>query len=109
MAGAGTAAGAPPVEGGSGGTSGAERLNHFMESNLFWRRGAKQLAFVAGDLARFEQDGAPVPGVAPAVHIFFLIGFRNRFVVMFDWALAYATYDRHARLILETRLPIAST
>jgi len=120
--------------------------------------------FVAGDLAHFEQDGVPVPGVAPAamqmgrhaarnvmrllqgqppqafryrdkgslatigrnsavaqfgqrlklwglpawlawlvIHIFFLIGFRNRFVVMFDWALAYLTYQRHARLILETR------
>jgi NADH:ubiquinone reductase (H+-translocating) len=121
--------------------------------------------FVAGDLAHFEQDGAVVPGVAPAamqmgrhaaanvrrllrgeatrpfryrdkgslatigrnsavaqfgrrlklsgfvawvawlaVHIFFLIGFRNRLVVMFDWAVAYLTYQRHARLIFETRL-----
>jgi len=117
--------------------------------------------FVAGDLARFEQDGAPVPGVAPAanqmgaaaarnvrlllegrpttpfryrdkgslatigrkaavadfgrfklwglpawlawlfIHVFFLIGFRNRAVVMMDWALSYLTYQRHARLILD--------
>jgi NADH dehydrogenase len=34
------------------------------------------------------------------VHIFFLIGFRNRFVVLFTWAWAYLTYDRSARLIL---------
>jgi len=33
------------------------------------------------------------------VHIFYLIGFRNRFVVMFEWAWAYATYQRGARLI----------
>lgn len=33
------------------------------------------------------------------VHIFFLIGFRNRFVVLFDWAWAYLTYQRAARLI----------
>jgi NADH dehydrogenase len=33
------------------------------------------------------------------VHIFFLIGFRNRFVVMFSWAWSYFTYDRGARLI----------
>ncbi len=33
------------------------------------------------------------------VHIFFLIGFRNRFVVMFEWAWAYFTYQRSARLI----------
>ncbi len=33
------------------------------------------------------------------VHIFFLIGFRNRFVVMFQWAWAFITYQRGARLI----------
>jgi len=33
------------------------------------------------------------------VHIFFLIGFRNRFVVMIDWAWAYFAYHRAARLI----------
>ena len=37
------------------------------------------------------------------VHIFFLIGFRNRIVVMADWAVAYFTYQRHARLIFEKR------
>ena len=35
------------------------------------------------------------------IHIFFLIGFRNRLVVMFDWAWAYFTYQRYARLILD--------
>jgi len=34
------------------------------------------------------------------IHIFFLIGFRNRLVVLFNWAWAYVTYDRSARLIL---------
>jgi len=33
------------------------------------------------------------------IHIFFLIGFRNRFVVLFSWAWSYLTYDRGARLI----------
>ena len=37
------------------------------------------------------------------VHIFFLIGFRNRFVVLFTWAWAYTTHQRGARLILERR------
>jgi NADH dehydrogenase len=115
---------------------------------------------VVGDLAAVEQDGALVPGVAPAamqmgrhaarnvlralagqpplpfryvdkgslatigrrsgvalfgklrlwgfpawaawlaIHIFFLIGFRNRFVVLFSWAWAYLTYQRSARLIV---------
>jgi NADH dehydrogenase len=34
------------------------------------------------------------------IHIFFLIGFRNRLVVLFNWAWAYVTYDRSARLII---------
>ena len=116
--------------------------------------------FVAGDLASVQQDGKPVPGVAPAakqmgahvarairarlrgtpapafryrdygnlatigrnkaivelrgfklsglpawlfwlvVHIFFLIGFRNRLIVMINWTWAYLGYQRHARIIL---------
>jgi NADH dehydrogenase len=114
---------------------------------------------VIGDLAHVEEDGALVPGVAPAaiqqgqhaarnilaalegrprqpfhyndkgmlatigrgaavarigrfkfkgflawllwlfVHIFFLIGFRNRLIVMIQWAWSYITFDRGARLI----------
>lgn len=33
------------------------------------------------------------------VHIFFLIGFRNRAAVLFNWAWSYFTYQRGARLI----------
>jgi NADH dehydrogenase len=116
--------------------------------------------YVIGDLASLKQeDGRPVPGVAPAaiqegrhtarnivrrlhgeptlpfryhdkgslatigraaavaeigktklsgfvawlawllIHIFFLIGFRNRFLVLTEWALSYVTYQRGARLI----------
>jgi NADH dehydrogenase len=33
------------------------------------------------------------------VHIFFLIGFRNRLIVMIQWAWSYFTYERGARLI----------
>jgi NADH dehydrogenase len=32
------------------------------------------------------------------VHIYFLIGYRNRFVVFMDWAWAYFTSQRHARV-----------
>ena len=37
------------------------------------------------------------------VHIVFLIGFRNRFVVLFTWMWAYLTYERSARLIVGRR------
>ncbi len=33
------------------------------------------------------------------IHILFLIGFRNRLLVMFQWAWSYLTYERGARLI----------
>jgi NADH dehydrogenase len=35
------------------------------------------------------------------VHILFLIGFRNRVLVMIQWAWLYLTFDRGARLITE--------
>jgi len=38
-----------------------------------------------------------------AAHIFFLIGFRNRLVVLLDWAVAYWTYQRNARIVLGAR------
>ena len=44
-----------------------------------------------------------------AVHIFFLIGFRNRIAVMLEWLWLYVTFRRGARLItgLGDRDPIA--
>jgi NADH dehydrogenase len=33
------------------------------------------------------------------VHILFLIGFRNRIVVIFSWAWSWLTFQRGARLI----------
>ena len=33
------------------------------------------------------------------IHILFLVGFRNRLIVMIQWAWSYLTYERGARLI----------
>jgi len=38
------------------------------------------------------------------LHIFWLIGFRNRFVVLSEWAWAYLTFQRRIRLITGERL-----
>jgi NADH dehydrogenase len=51
------------------------------------------------------------------VHIFFLIGFRNRVIVLLEWAFSYLTYERGARLITwawrpkvgDSRLKLMST
>ncbi len=32
------------------------------------------------------------------VHVYFLIGFRNRFIVLMDWAWSYMTFNRTARV-----------
>jgi NADH:ubiquinone reductase (H+-translocating) len=34
-------------------------------------------------------------------HIYFLIGFRNRFIVLADWASAYLSFSRSARVVVE--------
>ena len=34
-------------------------------------------------------------------HIYFLIGFRNRLMVLTDWAWAYWTYARNARVVAD--------
>ena len=39
-----------------------------------------------------------------AVHIFYLIDFRNRIAVMLQWGWSYFTYKRGARLITGHRL-----
>ncbi len=35
------------------------------------------------------------------MHILFLIGFRNRIIVMIQWAWSYLTFQRGARLITD--------
>ncbi|MGD0931082.1 MAG: NAD(P)/FAD-dependent oxidoreductase [Candidatus Korobacteraceae bacterium] len=44
------------------------------------------------------------------IHIMFLVGFRNRILVMIQWAWSYLTYERGARLITgESRVvPVSS-
>jgi NADH dehydrogenase len=50
-------------------------------------------------LGRLELSGFPAWVVWLLVHIVSLIGFRNRVAVLLQWAWAYATYQRGARLI----------
>lgn len=68
----------------------------------YWDKG--QLAVIGrgravADLGRFKFGGFFAWLVWIFVHIFFLIGFRNRLLVLFEWAWAYFTYERGARLI----------
>jgi NADH dehydrogenase len=38
-------------------------------------------------------------------HVTFLIGFRNRLVVLLDWGWSYWTYQRHARIVTGSDTP----
>lgn len=51
------------------------------------------------DLGRLEFGGFVAWLAWIFVHIFWLIGFRNRLIVMIHWAISYFTYARGARVI----------
>lgn len=52
------------------------------------------------DLGRIRFSGLFAWWFWLLAHIYFLIGFRNRLVVLIDWASAYWTYRRGARIII---------
>ncbi|HXN85296.1 MAG TPA: NAD(P)/FAD-dependent oxidoreductase [Candidatus Binataceae bacterium] len=56
-------------------------------------------AFAIMQIGRLKLSGLFAWLIWSFVHVAYLIGFRNRAVVMFEWAWAYATYQRGARLI----------
>jgi NADH dehydrogenase len=51
------------------------------------------------DLHLLHLSGLPAWVAWLLVHILFLVGFRNRIVVLFQWAWAYLTFNKGARLI----------
>ena len=52
------------------------------------------------DLPKFKFQGVFAWFVWMFVHLFFLIGFRNRMVVFINWVYNYIRFDREARLII---------
>jgi NADH dehydrogenase len=68
----------------------------------YWDKG--QLAVIGrghavADIWHFRFAGFLAWLIWIFVHIFFLIGFRNRVLVLLEWAYSYVTYQRGARLI----------
>ena len=51
-------------------------------------------------LGKVKLSGFPAWFVWLMAHIYFLINFRNRLVVMFDLAAAYWTFQRYARIVI---------
>ncbi len=52
------------------------------------------------DLKKFKFQGVFAWYVWMFVHLYFLIGFRNRVVVFINWVYNYIKFDREARLII---------
>jgi NADH dehydrogenase len=52
-------------------------------------------------IGKLKLSGYPAWLMWLLAHIYFLINFRNRVVVMFDWAWSYWTYDRYARIVIQ--------
>jgi NADH dehydrogenase len=56
-------------------------------------------------IGRLQLSGYPAWLLWLVAHIYFLIGFRNRLVVLIDWAWAYWTYERSARIVVSDKRP----
>lgn len=57
-----------------------------------------RMAAVA-QFGKLKLSGLPAWIIWLLAHIYFLIGFRNRLAVMLDWAWAYCTHQRQARIV----------
>ncbi len=57
------------------------------------------------DIGGHQFTGFLAWGIWLGVHIFNLIGFRNRFIVLINWAWDYIFYERGVRLILPAMAP----
>lgn len=73
----------------------------------FWYLDKGSLATIGrhagiADIRGLRFSGWPAWLAWALIHLFFLIGFRNRVFVFFSWAWAYLTYSRGARLISES-------
>ena len=80
------------------------------ERRPFHYRDKGQLAVIGrghavADLGKVRAEGFIAWLLWIFVHIFFLIGFRNRVIVMFEWAWSYVTFQRGARVITDAWQP----
>jgi NADH:quinone reductase (non-electrogenic) len=85
----------------------AKAIEHDLEHRprgIFHYRDKGSLATIGraaavADFGRFRLSGYFAWLAWLFVHILYLIGFRNRLLVMIQWAWSYLTYERGARLI----------
>jgi NADH:ubiquinone reductase (H+-translocating) len=104
----------------------AKQMGRAAAANLLRRLGGQPTRAFRyrnyGNLATIGRNAAVVDLVSPGgrhikfsgypawlfwlfAHIYFLIGFRNRIVVMIDWASAYWSQQRYARVVADVSAP----
>jgi NADH:ubiquinone reductase (H+-translocating) len=83
-------------------TLSGRRIRPFRYRNFGSLATIGRMAAVA-DFGRIRLSGLLAWWVWLTAHIYFLIGFRNRLVVLIDWAEAYWSYRRGARIIIPER------
>jgi NADH:quinone reductase (non-electrogenic) len=70
----------------------------------YWDKGDLAIVgrtYAVGDLRFLRFSGFPAWLIWAVVHIYFLIGFANRFFVLVQWALAFFTKRRRVRVLPE--------
>jgi len=82
----------------------AQRVAGKEPHTLFYYRDKGNLATVGRSYAIVDIGKIRLTGLIAwltwlVVHIYYLVGFRNRLVAIFQWAWTYFTYSRGARLI----------
>lgn len=74
-----------------------ERFHYFDKGNMATIGRSRAIA----EIGKLKLKGYPAWLAWLFVHLIFLIGFRNRLAVLFNWLWSYLTYQRGARLITE--------
>jgi NADH dehydrogenase len=79
------------------------------EEFRYWDKGTMATigrAAAVAKIGKLHVSGLPAWMMWLFVHLMYLVGFRNRLLVLIEWAWAYLTYQRSARLITgSTQLP----
>lgn len=75
----------------------SERPFHYLDKGILATVGR---SFAVAKIGKLKISGTIAWLIWVFVHIMYLVGFRNRVLVLTEWAWAYSTYQRGVRLIV---------
>ena len=85
------------------------KIHNVKTQNKFYYKNRGYLAAIGRSKAIVDFDWFTLKGRIGRIfwsfiHIYFLIGFRNRFIVFANWVWSYFTFDKGARLITNSKI-----